>query len=332
MSQNWKTRLTKKISAFFNGKVFAVISLAVCLTTTVLVFHRVVNWDRYYAVYVESGDGSFPNDVGGLNFFAYFTEITVCVFTFFLTARAVYKLCGKVDGASIASNKSPDMDADGLLGNEKAAKSEPDTAYVLRVKIGGIEPSNSDKKTGKTSRFLSLIASKIKNLIENPDINCALATYAAVGFFVVSVGESCGVMTRYADGFFMLNIGNIWMHFVVFPLFAAAAVLREADKKAEVKKLPLYLVFPLIYFLFSMLRGAIIGWYPYPFLNPAEIYGMLCPDKPFDPAAAGLFIAVAALVFAAFIASSGFFVIKLYNKKIGARSSEKPQKTNILIK
>lgn len=30
-----------------------------------------------------------------------------------------------------------------------------------------------------------------------------------------------------------------------------------------------WLAFPLAYFLYSILRGAFTGWYPYPFLNPA---------------------------------------------------------------
>jgi hypothetical protein len=287
----------KKISDFFNGKTFAVIALAVCLTTAVLVFFRVADWGKYYAVYAEKGGGSFPNNIGGLNFFAYFTEITVCVFTLFLTVRSVYKLIGNAD-------------------------TKPHTAYELNEKNDGTEPLNSDKKTGKINKFLSLSASKIKRLLDDSDINCALATYAAVGFFVVFVGELCGFMTRYADDFFILNFGNIWMHFVVFPLFAVSAFFRKSDKKAEVKKLPLYFVFPLAYFIFSILRGAVIEWYPYPFLDPAKIYGMLCPNKPFDPAAAGLFIAATALIFAAFIAATGFFIIKLYNKNF-AKKAEK---------
>lgn len=333
--------LIKKISGFFNGKTFAALALAVCLTTAVLVFFRTANWEKYYAEYAQSGKGSFPNSVGGLNFFAYFTEITVCVFTFFLTARAIYKLREKNGGAAVscgvenaeAYEKNGDTEPsnsdknslDFIYSGEKIHGAEPPSACGLSEKNGGVNPPNSNKKDGKIRRFLSAASLKTERLIENPNVNCALATYAAVGFVVVSVGEACGVMTRYADEFIMLNFGNIWMHFVVFPLFAASAIFRKADKRAETTKLPLYLVFPLVYFVLSMLRGAVIEWYPYPFLNPAAIYGMVLPNRAFDPAVAGILIAATALIFAAVIASGGFWIVKLYNR-IAANRSEKSDK------
>ncbi len=33
------------------------------------------------------------------------------------------------------------------------------------------------------------------------------------------------------------------------------------------------LVFPLVYVIYVLLRGAAVGWYPYPFLNPALVGG-----------------------------------------------------------
>lgn len=32
-----------------------------------------------------------------------------------------------------------------------------------------------------------------------------------------------------------------------------------------------WIIFPAIYLIYSMVRGAIIGWYPYPFLNAAKL-------------------------------------------------------------
>lgn len=34
-----------------------------------------------------------------------------------------------------------------------------------------------------------------------------------------------------------------------------------------------WLVFPLIYITYTLTRGQMIGWYPYPFLDPAEVGG-----------------------------------------------------------
>ena len=30
----------------------------------------------------------------------------------------------------------------------------------------------------------------------------------------------------------------------------------------------LWLIFPLLYFAYSLIRGAIVDWYPYPFMDP----------------------------------------------------------------
>lgn len=38
-----------------------------------------------------------------------------------------------------------------------------------------------------------------------------------------------------------------------------------------------WLLFPFLYLMYSMIRGAIVGWYPYPFLNPSQQgYGQVC--------------------------------------------------------
>ena len=36
-------------------------------------------------------------------------------------------------------------------------------------------------------------------------------------------------------------------------------------------QLLLLLIFPAAYLIYTMVRGSILGWYPYPFLNPAKV-------------------------------------------------------------
>jgi len=33
------------------------------------------------------------------------------------------------------------------------------------------------------------------------------------------------------------------------------------------------MVFPLAYLVYSLVRGPIVGWYPYPFLDPGKVGG-----------------------------------------------------------
>lgn len=35
------------------------------------------------------------------------------------------------------------------------------------------------------------------------------------------------------------------------------------------------MIYPLTYLFYVLIRGALIGWYPYPFLNPANVGGYL---------------------------------------------------------
>ncbi len=39
------------------------------------------------------------------------------------------------------------------------------------------------------------------------------------------------------------------------------------------KQLPVWFIFPLGYLLYSLIRGPIAHWYPYPFLNPDKAGG-----------------------------------------------------------
>lgn len=39
--------------------------------------------------------------------------------------------------------------------------------------------------------------------------------------------------------------------------------------------LAIWLVFPAVYLAYSLIRGAIVDWHPYPFLDPAEVDGYL---------------------------------------------------------
>jgi hypothetical protein len=41
----------------------------------------------------------------------------------------------------------------------------------------------------------------------------------------------------------------------------------------QIKHLGIAFVFPALYLGYTVLRGASVGWYPYPFLNPANVGG-----------------------------------------------------------
>lgn len=45
-------------------------------------------------------------------------------------------------------------------------------------------------------------------------------------------------------------------------------LIDRPKRKISFKRSLVWLAFPLLYLLYSLIRGAAVGWYPYPFLNP----------------------------------------------------------------
>lgn len=70
-----------------------------------------------------------------------------------------------------------------------------------------------------------------------------------------------------------------WKNFVLHklaPLFVVIWWLMWPSKKSVSARQTLYwLIFPLAWLIYTMVRGAAIDWYPYPFLDPAKAGGTL---------------------------------------------------------
>ncbi len=68
-----------------------------------------------------------------------------------------------------------------------------------------------------------------------------------------------------------------WVNFVLHDLMPCVVVLDwlldPPSTRLGVRDLVQFLVFPAAYLAYSLLRGALIDWYPYPFLNPAHVGG-----------------------------------------------------------
>lgn len=62
------------------------------------------------------------------------------------------------------------------------------------------------------------------------------------------------------------------LHVLVPLAFIPYWYFYNARNQLQWKNIPAWLIFPAIYLIYSLLRGASTGWYPYPFLNAAQ-YG-----------------------------------------------------------
>jgi hypothetical protein len=68
-----------------------------------------------------------------------------------------------------------------------------------------------------------------------------------------------------------------WVNFVVhyvMPVVVVADWLYQPPKSAiTLRQVGFWLIYPLLYVIYTLIRGAITGFYPYPFLNPDTVGG-----------------------------------------------------------
>ena len=75
-----------------------------------------------------------------------------------------------------------------------------------------------------------------------------------------------------------LNTPLPWVNFILHTLFPVYIlidwIVSPLAHALRFKKALLWLIFPLTYLIYSLIRGPIAGWYPYPFLNPNGLNGI----------------------------------------------------------
>lgn len=111
--------------------------------------------------------------------------------------------------------------------------------------------------------------------------------------YIVITGFVYNLLLAGLEGGVSLAWANTVLH-VVLPLYAALDWLIFNDRSPlRWNDIWVALVYPIVWISVVLLRGATDGWVPYPFLDPAQGYGVV--------ALYALAIAVATVVFAAVI-------------------------------
>lgn len=87
------------------------------------------------------------------------------------------------------------------------------------------------------------------------------------------VGLVFAVLLRNVDLGALLPWVNFVLHYVMPSAIVLIWLIAPPTSKLTSKHLLLALVFPATYLAYVMVRGASIGWYPYPFLNPKNVGG-----------------------------------------------------------
>lgn len=64
---------------------------------------------------------------------------------------------------------------------------------------------------------------------------------------------------------------NIVLHYIAPVWMLADWLLLPPREALRLRQAAWWLVFPLAYLAYSLIRGVLVGWYPYPFLDVAEV-------------------------------------------------------------
>jgi hypothetical protein len=68
-----------------------------------------------------------------------------------------------------------------------------------------------------------------------------------------------------------------WVNVVVHYIMPVAVVLDwfldPPRSSLTPRQLGYWLIYPLAFLVYTLMRGAAVGWYPYPFLNPSKAGG-----------------------------------------------------------
>lgn len=84
------------------------------------------------------------------------------------------------------------------------------------------------------------------------------------------VGVVFNTLLRDVDLGSLLPWINTWLHYVMPVAVVADWLIQPPRHSIALKRVGVAALFPLAYLAYSLIRGAAINWYPYPFLNPAN--------------------------------------------------------------
>jgi hypothetical protein len=62
---------------------------------------------------------------------------------------------------------------------------------------------------------------------------------------------------------------NSVLHYIMPVVMLVDWIIDKPKYAIRFKQALIWLVYPIVYVVYSLVRGALVGWYPYPFLNPS---------------------------------------------------------------
>ncbi len=127
-------------------------------------------------------------------------------------------------------------------------------------------------------------------------------------------------------GMWFSNIVNYWNHLITPVFFTACWFFPVEERKIpKVKYALIYLVYPVCYFIVSIILGAWDGFYPYPFLSGRQMSSMLpgLKDQPYNPVTGVLLLVAVVIILSGVFFGIGCALNAIHNKR--AKASQEPE-------
>ncbi|MBA3507214.1 MAG: Pr6Pr family membrane protein [Betaproteobacteria bacterium] len=118
---------------------------------------------------------------------------------------------------------------------------------------------------------LLYVASRVFFRRDTSDLSDQVRYISVVNMAVVGVVFT--VLLRGVDLGSLLPWINVLLHYVMPCAVVLDWLLQPPRVKLGIKQILMCQVFPALYLVYVLCRGHNIGWYPYPFLNPANVGG-----------------------------------------------------------
>ena len=118
-----------------------------------------------------------------------------------------------------------------------------------------------------------LFMAALATFLGRPQTQLLMFARACATTYIVIVGIVYNLLLAGLEGGVSLAWAN-WVVHVAFPIYAALDWILFSDRTAlPWKRLGVVLIYPVIWTVVVLIRGATDGWVPYPFLDPATGYG-----------------------------------------------------------
>lgn len=96
---------------------------------------------------------------------------------------------------------------------------------------------------------------------------------ASMTLYMIITGIVYVVLLRDVELGLLMPWVNIVLH-IITPLAVVLDWIYQPPRtKFALKHIAIWLIFPAAYLIYTLIRGSMIDWYPYPFLNPANDFG-----------------------------------------------------------